>query len=209
MLSLMQKDALTEVFTIYMGRVATALAELLTDRVRLQVCETAFLTMQQWTQYVARCESAAKLEYTMAAQFSGGSIYLCFPSGAARCLAEACLKQNSLQDVPSPAYLNDVEVDVVREWSNLVLNAVVQGLSVLLDKPLQCRIPEPHGQALFVNDTAMQNRLLVLEVNYSMDDRELEGRMTVISCIPSDAALSEKLNEILTDKGGSNAYVAE
>lgn len=209
MLSLMQKDMLTEVFTIYMGRVATALSELLTDRVKLQVSETAFLTAQQWEQYAARCEAAAKLEYGMMAQFSGGSIFVCFPPGAARCLAEACLKQNGLQDVPSPAYLTDIEVDVVREWSNLLLNGAVQGLNALLDKPLQCSIPEPYGQVLFGEDNSIQNRLLVIEVNYWIAEQELEGSMTVIFCLPSDAALSEKLNEILTDKGGSNAYVAE
>lgn len=209
MLSLMQKDALTEVFNIYMGRVATAISELLTDRVKLQVCETAFLTAQQWQQYAVRHEVAEKREYTMTAEFSGGTMYLSFASGAAKSLAEACLKQNGLQDIPSPAYLTDIEVDVVREWSNLVLNGAVQGLNALLDKPLRCSIPELCGMPFFVNDHLTQNRLLVLDVNYGMEDQELEGAMLLIVCLPSDEALAEKLNEILTDKGGSNVYVAE
>ncbi len=217
MLTLMQKDALTELFNLYIRQAADTLAESLEMKIGLRLSHAEIITADKWDAYFRLHGEALRGTHEATAQFLKEKpgirpLRLRFAAGEARRIAEACLKQTEEGLIPSEAYLKDVETDVIKEWSNVVLNAVGEGSGALLGRRLACAIPEVALLAARDEESSAEGEegmqaVLLLPLTVAFSTAERESRLLITTEGPLASEMAHKLDEIMAGEGAAHGHV--
>ncbi|WP_346354457.1 hypothetical protein [Azotosporobacter soli] len=219
MLTLIQKDALTELFNLYIRQAADTLTESLEVKIQIQLSNAEIITTDKWDAYFklhgeAQRGTDAATAHFLKEKLGIKPLRLRFPAGEAGWIAEACLKQADGALIPCEAQRKDLEADVIKEWSNVVLNAVSEGIGELLGRRIECAIPEVAPLAAWEEESssekeAVMQAVLLLPLHVVFLAAERECRLLITMKGQLVAEMAHKLEEILAGEGAAHGYVLE
>ncbi len=209
MLNPMQKDVLTEMINVYVGRAAGLLSEMVNQRVILSVPQIELIAVspqdQSSQQFPPIFSPGHIISSSMRFGHSfEGKAYLIFPAEQAKLLVNACLGEDLvLQDNNDVLGFIDTDFDVLKEISNVILNAVIGEFGNFLDTKLEYSLPdieliyvaESEQKLLLKNNTY----ILILHTAFLLAETHLKGVIMIALSMNSVTWLIEKIDTLLED----------
>ena len=205
MLGEMQKDVLTEVVNIAIGRSAALLSEMTGRKVELSVPYIDFLTIQDvepsiFSQIAVDKGHVISSSIKFGTEFKGKA-FLLFPARQAKLLVGLCLGDSADDTVINDKDLLDTDFDVLMEISNVILNAIMGGLGNFLESKLIYSLPEiemlfvsAEGQRVLLQE---QLYVLVLQAKLSLADKQFEGTILIALSLNSAAQLIRRIDRLV------------
>lgn len=185
----LERDALTEVVNIGVGRAAAGLRKMVGQQVLLSVPSVEIVTHKAAAALIGQRESedlvAVRQDFDGA--FSGRAL-LIFPETRSMELVRAVAGD----DVPADE-LSDLEAEALSETGNVILNNCLGTMANMLQRSLKMSLPSVlrgRGEDLFVSPSGDGSGLvLFLYINFSVRDRDIRGYIAMLMDLPSLAAL--------------------
>jgi chemotaxis protein CheC len=188
-----ERDALTELANMGVGRAAASLSRMVDEPIHLSVPDVALLTREE-----AACEMEARDPARLIAvrqDFSGsfaGHALLLFPETNSLELVRAVVgPQPTLEEIA------DLEEEAMAEVGNVILNGYLATIANLLQEQLQISLPDVlrgsgrnilsmrDGQSADGGDSPV----LFLYIDFSVGARGIRGYIAVVMNFPSLEAL--------------------
>lgn len=135
--SLSQLDLLKEIGTIGAGKAATALADLLTERVEISVPQASIIPLENISNLFGGME---RLFFVLDMEIKGdvsGRIFLLFPPGDAKYLASSLLKRPKEQ----LDFNDDMFQSAVKESANIICGSYVSALAEMTNLHMLSSVP--------------------------------------------------------------------
>lgn len=209
MLSLMQKDILKELVNTYIGQAASLLSEMVRQKIDLRIPSVDLVNTRDTP--IDRYLSSALMDTTHVISSSikfgydfTGKAYLLFPAEQAKVIVNACIgEEMGAADENAPFALADTDFDVLREISNVILNAIIGEFSNLLETKLEYSLPEI--ELVYVSDPEYKMLpqsdyyILVLHTDFLLSEAQVNGVVVVMLGMNSVTLLLEKINQMLGD----------
>lgn len=214
MLNELQRDILTEVFNISIGRAASILSEMTGRKILLSVpVIDFFLSHEMSASYLNSCIGDCTGHVMASSVEIGpehcGKAFLLFPSSQAKLLVSLCLHEIEKDcDISwDEQSLLDTDFDVMKELGNIILNSVVGGLGNILATKLTYSLPEVEMFFVSAEDQAvlLQNNvyMLTLKTVFSIENTQFRGAILIVLGMDSGQQLIAKINDMLE---GKNAF---
>lgn len=184
----LEKDALTEIANIAMGRAATSLGQMVGREVRLSVPSVEIVASEAASKIVAKGNDAKLIavRQDFRGLFSGRAI-LIFPEANSLDLVQIIIGRHL-----SPEDILDLEEEALAETGNVILNSWVATLANLLKHNLTMSLPiVVHGNSHTMFESANESTQLVLflHINFSVSDTTISGYLALLMDLPSMDAL--------------------
>ena len=184
----LERDALTEIANIAMGRAATSLGQMVHREVRLTVPSIEIVAKDRASEIVATSDDSKLIavRQDFRGPFSGRAI-LIFPEINSLDLVQIIVGREL-----SPEDILDLEEEALAETGNIILNCWVATLANLLKHNLTMSLPVVvHGYRRQMFEVANDDAQLVLfvHINFSVSDTKLSGYLALLMDIPSMDAL--------------------
>lgn len=195
----LQQDALGEIFNIGVGRAAAGLSLIVNDEVLLSAPRVQLIPSSEIHQTLIGRE----FQYfsTVSQFFSGpfnAKAVLIFPEANALTIVS-----HMLGDGIPPDELSEYEQEAMCEVGNIILNACISALADLFKVSIEGSLPEHQ----FCNSESIsfadlnQNVLLVLQVDMSICQEQIEGRLVFVLSVSSLESLIHHVDEYLKAQG--------
>jgi len=191
------RDACQEIANVAMGRAADLLAKLLDVFVLLPIPNVNVLEVSELTMALKATESSKKIS-ALCQGFIGAGI-----AGEALLL----FHDSSFEDMAKLMRLNDpddanTEVEMLIDTGNVLIGAFLNGISEQLDMQFSQGHPVVLGRHCTVNDLIHDNaekwqRTLAMEINYRIEDHNIECDLLLLFTEDSLPTLSFKLGYLL------------
>jgi len=198
-ISELERDAITEMINVAVGRAAAALSELIGDEVRLSV---PFLEFSNPVKAVGRLNNEMNGLDSVAVRqrFDGrinGDILLIFPERRSFDLVRSMLGDN----VPL-TQLTDLEQEALLEIGNIILNACLGSLANQLGVTLESSLPSyvrgTAARILGATPAATGDELvLFLHVDFALMNRDISGYLVFFMDIVSARAFVEAVRNFV------------
>lgn len=194
----LERDALTEIVNIGVGRAASSLRKMIGDQVTLSVPAIDIVSQRRAARLISEREAAELVAVRQ--DFDGafaGRALLIFPESNSLELVRAVTGESlSAED------LADMEREALTETGNVILNSCLATIANMLKRSLAMTIPEVlHGNsvALFeIDELAGEDGLvLFLYIDFAVRKRDIRGYIAMIMDIPSLEKLKELLDEFI------------
>ncbi|OAN63643.1 chemotaxis protein CheX [Sphingomonas sp. TDK1] len=194
----LERDALTEIVNIGVGRAASSLRKMIGDQVTLSVPAIDIVSQRRAARLISEREAAELVAVRQ--DFDGafaGRALLIFPESNSLELVRAVTGESlSAED------LAEMEREALTETGNVILNACLATIANMLKRSLAMTIPEVlHGNsaALFEIENAEDEDGLVLflYIDFAVRKRDIRGYIAMIMDIPSLEKLKELLDEFI------------
>lgn len=208
MLNEYQKDLLAELVNVYVGQAASMLSEMVNQRIVLAIPEVELISISD----VDRADRRHNIFFseghliTSSLKFGhefNGKAFLMFPADQAKILVNTCLGEN-VSDLDTDARsLMDTDLDVLKEISNVILNAIIGEFGNFLELKLEYALPDI--ELIYVSHTDNQVFLknevyvLVLHTSFSLADTNVKGVIIVALSMNSITNLLSKIDALLGD----------
>lgn len=190
----LHQDALSEILNIGMGTAASALSEMVSEEVTLTVPHIELLDRQNAAEAVGKkfTQSVAGVRQQFAGPFWGDALLL-FPEEKSLELVCAVLRET----IP-PESLTEMAQEAMTEIGNVVLNACLCSLADMFDQQLTSAIPhflEGNLDQIFgvQDDHSADQTVLLLKMEFSIDNKDIQGFVTFLMDIPSVNAFKENI----------------
>lgn len=195
----LQQDALGEIFNIGVGRAAAGLSLIVNDEVLLSAPRVQLIPSSD----VHHTLIGREFQYfsTVSQFFSGpfdAKAVLIFPEANALTIVS-----HMLGDGIPPDELSEYEQEAMCEVGNIILNACISALADLFKVSIEGSLPEHQ----FCNSESIsfadlnQNVLLVLQVDMSICQEQIEGRLVFVLSVSSLESLIHHVDEYLKAQG--------
>jgi len=205
MLSEVQKDGLTEIVNIAIGRSAALLSEMTGRRVGISVPYLDLLTIQDmetpiFSQIAVANGHLISSSIRFGTEFKGKA-FLLFPARQAKLLVGLCLGGYGDDVNITDKSLLDTDFDVLMEISNVILNAIIGGLGNFLESKIIYSLPEI--EMLFVSEQDQrlllqeQMYVLVLETRLGLAETQFEGAILIALSMDSVAQLVSRIDRLV------------
>ena len=194
----LERDALTEIVNIGVGRAASSLRKMIGDQVTLSVPAIDIVSQRRAARLIS--ERAAAELVAVRQDFDGafaGRALLIFPENNSLELVRSVTGESlSAED------LAEMEREALTETGNVILNACLATIANMLKRSLVMTIPQVlHGNSatLFEIDDAEDEDGLVLflYIDFAVRKRDIRGYIAMIMDIPSLEKLKELLDEFI------------
>jgi len=194
----LERDALTEIVNIGVGRAASSLRKMIGDQVTLSVPAIDIVSQRRAARLISEREAAELVAVRQ--DFDGafaGRALLIFPESNSLELVRAVTGENlSAED------LAEMEREALTETGNVILNSCLATIANMLKRSLAMTIPEVlHGNSatLFEIDAAADEDGLVLflYIDFAVRKRDIRGYIAMIMDLPSLEKLKELLDEFI------------
>lgn len=207
MLNPMQKDALTEMVNVYVGQAASFLSEMVNQKVILAVPEVELITVNEAenANYNLPALPLAGHIISSSMRFGNdfkGKAFLVFPAEEAKLLVNACMGEYSdLEDQQDFCGLLDTDFDVLKEISNVILNAVMGEFGNFLDTRLEYSLPEI--ELLYLSESEQKSILeqdiyiLLLHTSFLLSKTQIKGVIMIALSMNSVSWLIAKIDKLL------------
>ena len=181
-------DILKELFNISVGQAASMLSEVVNKTILLDVPNIEILDSNK---------ELSKLQAHLPAVLDGtlmvssitfkeqltGEANLIFPAEKMKTFISLCLDQAEQETQYSNMNFTDIDFDIVKEIGNIILNAIVGGLSNHLNIQLQYTLPEVQVFDRIDFQQDIKNKdypyFLMLYITFGIDNTEIEGAVIV------------------------------
>lgn len=211
MLSEMQRDALTEIFNVCVGRAAGILSEVVNRKIALSIPDIELLPAGDITECrFASCVSKTSGHVMSSSLQFGheyrGKAFLLFSADQAKLLVGLCLNEAISEELSAvdERELLDTDFDVIKEIGNIILNSVVGGLGNLLATNLIYSLPEV--EMLFVSAETQADLLkkdniyvLMLKTLFSIADTQFRGTILIALGMDSVTRLIAKIDDMVEE----------
>ena len=207
MLNPMQKDVLTEIVNVDIGKAASLLSDMTGCRVNLCVPAAELISPADLKKSDGPLLSFFTVGHIVSSsiQFGydfRGKAFLTFPADQVKVLVHACLGEALSDELgDGEERLLDTDFDVLKEIANIILNAVVGGFGNLLETKLEYTLPEV--ELIFVSEADQhilyenEAYILVLHTAFSLADTEIKGIIMIVLSMNSVSQLLSKIDEML------------
>ena len=206
MLNPMQKDALTEIINVYIGKAASMLSEMVNQQINLSVPEVELIAFNR----EGRLASSYLLFFfghiisssIGFGQTLQGKAFLIFPAEQAKLLVNVCLgEETAISESEELVEFIDTDFDVLKEISNVILNAIIGELSNFMDTRVHYSLPdieliyvsESEGTILLKENTY----LLLLHTTFLLSETPVNGFILIALSMNSVSWLLEKIDALL------------
>lgn len=207
MLNPLQRDALTELVNVYVGYAASLLSEMVGLRIILSVPRVELIseTGLEGEEILPKIFSPGHIvsSHVEFGQDFQGKAFLVFPVQQAKLLVNACMGEElplGGGDEDSLRFL-DTDFDVLKEISNLILNAIVGEFGNLLQTRVMLTVPEVElvdvtesAQRVFLQDRVY---ILVLHTDFTVAEIEAHGVIMIALNLNSVSHLLKKIDSLL------------
>ncbi len=207
MLNEMQRDALAEVFNIFIGRAADILSEMTEQKIKLFIPSVELLAARDVNcTYLASCIGICSGHIMSSSiQFGKeykGKAFLLFPAEKAKLLVSLCLKDINFDNniIFDERELLDTDFDVMKEVGNIILNSIVGGLGNLLAIKLTYSLPEvelffisTEKQVVLLKDNIY---ILMLKTSFFIANTEFNGAILIAFSMNSVTQLISKIDDL-------------
>jgi len=196
----LENDAFTEIINIGMGRAADALSQMVGEEVSLSV---------PVVDVVDASSAAEELEKIVSNKISGvtqdfagalnGRAMLLFPEQQSMNLVRLLLKDNVPLDM-----MTEMEKEALTEVGNIILNACFGTVANTLDFDLESTIPDfVNGSSEdLLTEEAEDHAVLMLQVDFSLPSKDIQGFVSFLMDIDSSDILKEKIKNFVASLGG-------
>lgn len=202
----LERDALTEIVNIGVGRAASSLRKMIGDQVTLSVPAIDIVSQRRAARMISEREAAdlVAVRQDFDGAFAGRAL-LIFPESNSLELVRAVTGESL-----SAADLAEMEREALTETGNVILNSCLATIANMLKRSLAMTIPEVlHGNSatLFEIDNAddKDGLVLFLYIDFAVRKRDIRGYIAMIMDIPSLEKLKELLDEFITRVVGDDA----
>ncbi|WP_294330746.1 chemotaxis protein CheX [uncultured Sphingomonas sp.] len=194
----LERDALTEIVNIGVGRAASSLRKMIGDQVTLSVPAIDIVSQRRAARLISEREAAdlVAVRQDFDGAFAGRAL-LIFPESNSLELVRAVTGESlSAEDV------TEIEQEALTETGNVILNSCLATIANMLKRSLAMTIPEVlHGNSatLFEVDEAedQDGLVLFLYIDFAVRKRDIRGYIAMIMDIPSLEKLKELLDEFI------------
>lgn len=206
MLTPIQKDTLTEILNMHMGKSASQLSEMVNQKVILSVPEVELrkgAEMGPADLQKDQLFEAGNLVVTSVAfgdTFKGNALVI-FPEDKAKILVNACIGNELTEGVGES--LSGEDADVIREICNVILNSLVGEFGNLLDVRLEYSSFEMGISRVAALDQSsiipQDSQVLVLYISFFLTVSQVRGVLLIALSGPSFKMLTDKIDHMLRD----------
>ncbi len=186
-----QRDVLTEVFNIGVGRAASSLSDLVQTEVKLQIPEIAIISQEDIPKQLQEISdrSLSLVEQKFQCSFSGKAA-LIFPTDDAAKLVSVL----SGEEIGSPG-LDSVKEGTITEVGNIIINALLGSISNFLDETMEFTLPlyqEAHVNEIKpIDEVEARHVTIVCKTRFDVEDLRIEGHfMMYINVTAVDRLMS-------------------
>lgn len=207
MLNPMQKDVLTELVNVYVGQAGSLLSEMVNQKVNLSVPQVELIPVLDEAYHYPQIFSPGHIissSIRFGHSFQGKALMV-FPSEEAKNLVNACMGEelNTEEDYEHAYSLQDTDFDVLKEISNVILNAIVGEFGNFVETRLEYSLPEieliyvsEHEQRILMGNDVY---ILVLHTSFTLEKAKVEGLILIVLSMNSVSWLIRKIDELLED----------
>ncbi len=203
----MQKDVLTEMINVYIGQAASLLSEMVNQRIILSVPEIELMAVNQEDQTNKHLPPIFSPGHIISSSIGfgqklQGKAFLIFPAKQAKLLVNACLGEDAAvpENEDSLGFI-DTDFDVLKEISNVILNAIIGELSNFLETRVDYSLPdielihisESESRILLKDSTY----ILLLHTTFLLSETQVKGAILIALSMNSVTWLLEKIDALL------------
>ena len=204
MLSELQKDLLSEILNTNLGVAASLLSEMVNQKVILSLPSLDLkkgneIDLRPLTKESSDFHTSVLSTMRFGNDFSGNA-YIVFPADKAKYLVEACMGDEDKGDLFSK--LSEQDLDVIKEISNIIFNAVIGEFGNLLDVKLEYSLPKIEMTVVDSMDGGIlpeEMHFLSMFNSFYLSKSQVRGMIFIALSIGSENMLISKLNEMLVD----------
>lgn len=203
-LSEFERDALTELVNIGVGRAATSLRKMVGKHILLSVPAVEVVTLAAASRLLVERETDRLVAIRQAfSGFFSGRALLIFPQSNSLDLVRAVVSGDL-----SVAELVELERDALAETGNIILNGCLGSMANMLHEPLVMSLPEVlygDGNYLFHFDRdASDGMVLFLYINFVIEERNIRGYIAMMMDLPSMVSLKALISEFIARVTGDD-----
>ncbi|MGC2856853.1 chemotaxis protein CheC [Novispirillum sp. DQ9] len=201
-----QRDALTEMMNLGVGRAASAFSKLVGDEVLLSVPEVSLTTVDDAVALFGFGDSAAFAGVMESFDgFIDGTAALLFPGERSLELVRVVVGE----DMPAEE-ISELEEETLAEIGNIILNNCLATVANVLRKRIHTSLPETYratGDAMFPflqdgegggDGSAV---LLLVQIDFSLRERDIRGFLAFLIDLKSTEAFRAAIDEYLGELG--------
>ncbi len=193
----LQRDALTEIFNISIGRAAAAMGKIVHNEITLMVPRFEFLSLRDVTKNLG--EFGDKSISSVSQKFNGPfntEAILMFP------------EENSLEivrmmlggDYPL-SELSDLEQEAMSEVGNIILNACISTIANISGQKFSSSLPQfrigKSQNILCGNIPCGEDMVLFIHINFIITRQSIHGYLAFLMNLPSIDGLIEVVDRFL------------
>lgn len=205
MLSELQKDLLSEILNTNLGVAASLLSEMVNQKVILSLPSLDLkngkeIDLRPLSKHNSEFRTSVLSSMRFGNNFSGNA-YIVFPADKAKYLVDACIGEK-VEKNELFTKLTTQDLDVIKEISNIIFNAVIGGFGNLLDVRLQYSLPQIEMTVVDSMDSGLlpeDMHFLSMFNSFYLSKSQVRGMIFIALSISSENMLISKLNEMLVD----------
>lgn len=196
-LSDLQKDALTEIFNIGMGRAANALSQMANDEITLAVPSLALVSRHEAVSILAKTtgERVCSVTQRLAGEFNADAI-LIFPESHSLDIVRLMVGDSY------PGSLTEMEEEALNEIGNIILNACIGTLVNILGGEYTISLPvskiDTCQSILELEKRGPDDVVMLLYIDFLLKSRTVYGHVAILQDIVSMPNFQNKI-EIYLD----------
>jgi chemotaxis protein CheC len=201
-----ERDALTEIVNIGVGRAARNLGLMIKEPVQLSVPRTELLLRREAAAILASREDVGLVSVGQAFQgvFSGQAL-LIFPETNSLELVRAVVGDGMALDE-----IIDLEQEALAEIGNVILNGCLVVVANMLRLGLTMSLPRVSrgsGESILAAEghAAAEEPVLFLRIDFKVSARDVEGYIALLMDLPSLSSLRELIRAFIESLGGDGS----
>lgn len=190
-----EKDALCEIFNISVSQAAAAMSEIVQQKISMTVPKVEICNIDKAIDFLDQGYDICGIAQQFRSTFSGKAI-LIFPEHRSLELVRLMV------GVDTPlAQVTELEQDALAEIGNIVLNACLASLSTMFNQRFDLDIPQlVFGDSSSVlSDYDEDNVLVLLQIKFYLEERELEGSIVFVVNLQSLMELQKSVQFFVKD----------
>lgn len=193
-----ERDALTEIVNIGMGRAAKNLSLLVKEQVQLSIPHTEIMSRAGVSEILSNRERSGLVAIGQDFQgvFSGQAL-LIFPEANSLELVRAIVEKNlAIEEIV------DLEQEALAEVGNIILNGCLVVIANMLRRGLTMSLPQVirgDSQRILLGrqDTLPGELVLFLTIDFSVRARNINGYLALLMDLPSLSELRRLIQEFI------------
>ncbi len=202
----LERDALTELVNIGVGRAAAALRAMVGRQVLLSVPSIEIISHADAAALISEreTEELVSVHQDFTGVFAGRAL-LIFPQANSLELVRAVMGD----EIPA-AEMAEMEQEALAETGNIILNGCLGTMANMLRQPLTMSLPEvrrTQSSGLFQSNTDAvgDGMVLFLYINFSVQGRDIRGYIAMLTDLPSLSALKLLVRDFIASVMGDDA----
>lgn len=190
-----EKDALCEIFNISVSQAAAAMSEIVQQKISMTVPKVEICDITKAIDVLDQGYDICGIAQHFRSNFSGKAILL-FPEHRSMELVRLMV------GVDTPlAQITELEQDALAEIGNIVLSACLASLSTMFDQRFDFDIPQLvfGNSSTVLSDYDQDNMLILLQIKFYLEERELEGSIVFVVNLQSMLELQKSVRFFVKD----------